>query len=388
MRRWIFLALVLAGCGGPEDKCSKTFLALWPGSNGTYDFKEIRLNTLQSPYELKGKVARIYFESGMNEITGFSSPVARPRFTRANGLCVATDVNSALAVSAYAQMEKLYEFDQKLGIAGHIPWPRKIGIQIHVRGERGLSNNNAHYFSYQDVIGFVPYTLNGLPTGVNQGVFAHEHFHAHFQHQVYNRLKENLPQEFFLAKHFHPIRSLKPQPEDVKRADITRPMGLNSFILRAWNEGLADFYAAVFTGRPDFVDLSLPYLSGRRDLSGPLGRLVSGIHFRKQIEPGFGRVLDPVQIAYEQGTVLARLFYRLAHHGMLGPQEFLMQVLSRLPYVASEIAPVFDREVMDFDRVVPILLQGIELDSEACGTLSVTVSRATFARSFARCWAL
>lgn len=386
MRKWIFLLLVLTGCGGPKDKCGKDFLVLWPNTSGAYQFQPLRLETLSSPYELKGEAAEVYVESLITESSGYVGPVARPHLTRADGLCVPTDINSSFAISAYAQMERLYTFDRDLGAAGQIPWPRKVGVQIHLNGSDTLVRNNALYFSGYDVMALVPYTASGLPAPVNLGIVAHEHFHAHFQHQVYGPLNAMLAvNEMFglsLERLFHPLYPAKSKAEEVDKADVKSERGANTYVLRAWNEGLADFYGYVYSGRSGFVGESLESDRVVRDLAGDPMALRSAGEFRDDIEkkPGVS-----IGYSYSQGTALARLMYRVALSGIETKEMLLTRILNRLPMVAIESSRRFDREYMDFDTIVPILLEGMPLTGPLCRALDASVSKMTMQRSFASC---
>jgi hypothetical protein len=386
MGKWIFLLLVLTGCGGRKDKCGKDFLVLWPGADGTYQFQPVRLSTLASPYELKGEAAQVYVESTLGGASGYSGAVARPHLTRADGMCVPTDIDSALAVSAYAQMERLYAFDRDLGVSGQIPWPRKVGVQIQLTGEETLVRNNALYFSKYDATALVPYTAGGLPAPVNLGIVAHEHFHAHFQHQVYGPLNailaaRELVYGLSLERLFHPLAARRPGAEDVDKAEVGSPRGLNVFVLRAWNEGLADFYSWVYTGRSGFVRESLPYDS-ERDLADPPSTLRSAKQFREDAKANHGVT---VGYSYRQGTELARLLYRVAATGIETRPMLLTRILNQLPKVAVAVARRFDQDDMDFETVVPLLLEGMVLNPTVCGVLSSSLSKVTMDRSFASC---
>lgn len=393
MRRWIFFALFLTGCTGPKDTCGQDFLVLWPSAQGPYEYQSLNLSTLKSPYELKGEAAEIYFESELTDSNGYIGSVARPHMTRSSGVCVPTDVGSSLAISAYAQMEKIYQFDRTLGVDQQIPWPRKIGVQVNLIGANGLVQNNALYLSQHDVMGLVPYSQNGLPTGVNLGIVAHEHFHAHFQHQVYNRLNSVLPAEFTLEALFHPANALKPSIEDVEKADLKSVRGINSFILRSWNEGLADLYGGLYTNRPDFVRESLPQLlekteNGKdisRNLLGPIEPMATGPEFRYEVSQRHIMGLSMVSMSYREGSLLARLLYRVGTSGSEAPSAFLSRVMNRLSAVADWVAPGFDQEILDVESIIPVLLKDMPLNNGACEALKEGLSAETFERSFSSC---
>ena len=190
MRRWlVVILLVLTNCTSKSSKCGDKALLLWPDSGGTYVFQEVLLRTLGSLYRLKGTAAEIYYESGLDE-SGFTSAPAEPHLTNSGGVCVPEDVGSSLTVNAYAQFEHLYDFEIELGTDAQLTWPRRVGVEIHLEGEFMDIENNAHYYGQQDVITLVPYSLNDLPMSLNQGIVAHEHFHAHFQSQALSAMEK------------------------------------------------------------------------------------------------------------------------------------------------------------------------------------------------------
>jgi hypothetical protein len=196
MRKWILASFLFSlalsvGCANKDTNCGHTFQVLWPNAAGQYVFTDVSLSTLPDPYELSGSAAKVYHQSGMT-IAGFDGPVARPTLTSADGVCIPQNVESLMAVSVYAQFESLLRYESKLGTADMLPWPRKVGVAIDLLTPDGNGHNNAHYFSEGDSIAVLPYSLGGLPLGLNQGVVAHEHFHAHFQRQVMDEMNAAL----------------------------------------------------------------------------------------------------------------------------------------------------------------------------------------------------
>lgn len=70
----VFAALMLSACANsPQDECGGRVLMLWPNESGSYSFQEIQLSTLNSPYELKGSAAEVYYENGVSD-GGFAGP--------------------------------------------------------------------------------------------------------------------------------------------------------------------------------------------------------------------------------------------------------------------------------------------------------------------------
>ncbi len=384
MRIWIVLSLLLIGCANKDNRCGNKVLTLWPSVQGDYSFQEIKLETLSSPYELSGRVAKIYYESGLGK-SGLRGAVAQPRFTRSGDVCVPMDAQSSLAVNVYAQFEALHRFEEKLGTVGLLSWPRKVGIDIHLRSSDGTTHNNAHYISAGDSIAVIPYSLGALPLSANQGIIAHEHFHAHFNAAVVIPVNTSLTAAIDDFENlFYQGGSFKPTIDDVDHADISRPRGLNAFVLRAWNEGLADLYGAIYTHNPRFFDESLPTINGARSLNAPLIPFSNRIDLtnvaRQAWKPG-----ELVGVSYGQGALLARLMYRIAMSGVETPEEFLARMIHRLADISPAIVNTYDTQVLNFEDIVPILLKDFPLTPESCGFMRVVLSKELMVKGLAQC---
>lgn len=364
----LMLAMAMGGCTGSPEKHGDaiTYLLLWPVDGGGYTLQEITLTTLDSPYELKGSAAEIYFQSALDE-SGYSGPVARPHLTKAGGVYIPTDIESAQAVTAYAQFEKLYLYEQRLGTASQLSWPRKVGVEIRLSADapNGVENN-ANYFSKFDAIALLPFSLGeGVPVGMNIGITAHEHFHAHFQQEVMAKLTASVG-----------------DVEKLEDSKFRTAHERNNFVLRAWNEGLADFFATTYTRIPDFFKDSMPAVAPFRKLDAPLTKFGDEEEFLRVGTRFPGARLN---YSYQQGTVLARLLHALVNTPGVDQDEFLRQVLLNLKNIPPLITKTYDSKLMAFDLVVPPLLAGMSLNKEMCALLSAVVSDAVKAGSFSQC---
>lgn len=389
----------LVGCGNPQDSCGNKGLVLWPGqSAGEYSFQEVPLRTLRDPYQLKGAAAEIYYESLIGP-KGYEGSVVHPRYTRANGVCVPTDAGSSMAVALYAQFERIMDFEDRNGVLDMLSWPRKVGLDIHMRSADGHTHNNAYYIAHADAIAVLPYDGQGVPLALNQGIMAHEHFHGHFQKQVIAALDARLnlnnnAYDSFFYPGLAPVGA-KATVDDVENPDLTSARGLNTFVLRAWNEGLADLYGAIYTSNPNFFDDS-PGLSDKfRALNQPLVRFMSAESFPKEVNKviekgrveGRGKFLASSLVAYsyQQGSVLARLMYRVAMSGAESPEAFLVHILRRLKDIPNEIAANYETQVMEFEEVPRILLKDFPLNAASCQALRLSLSDVAFRKGFAKC---
>ncbi len=393
MKTWtvsLFFALLpvfLLGCADSGQKCGGKLLALMPSESGEYTFQEVKLSTLNDPYSLSGGAAKIYFESLIGG-SGYVGKVAQPRYTRSGNTCVPMDAASSMAISLYAQFEKIMMFEARLGTLDMLQWPRKVGLDIHVRSTDGMTHNNAHYFGGGDSIAVLPYNLAGVPLAMNPGVMAHEHFHGHFQAQVNARINAALPPlqdtESVFYSAFNMNVSAKPSVEDVESGNMLKPRGLNAFVLRAWNEGLADLYGAIYSKNPRFFDESLPMLAETRSLKADAVRFMPA----RRLTAMVNKIQDPkmlVGVSYVQGSYLARLMYSIALSGVETPEVFLVRVMRRLSEVPPAILADFDVKTIEFERILPILLKDFPLNAEACSQIRKTVSKDMMSGSFAKC---
>lgn len=376
--------LTLAACAGnPNDECGNKFALPKFSTETGVRFEEVQLRTLGSPYRLKGAAAEIFYEGALSD-AGYGGSVAEPRLIRGAGdVCVPADTGSMLSIAAYEIFERIFDFDRGIGVEGHLKWPRKVGVELHLRNPDGQTHNNAHYFGVADSIGILPYSLDGVHLAFNPGILAHEHFHAHFQSQVLNPL--NAVSEIISSG-----GGIKPTVDDLDNADLQSPSGLNRFVLRAWNEGLADFYACVFTGEPDFFTASNLDRVSERECNGPLTLFAPGAVLKPQIAatgPGQNVNIrkEMVGIAYFQGTLAARLLYRIAGPDKAAQRQLLQHVMRQLHRVPLMVRPKLDRTIMDFEDIVPVLLDGAKLDTMDCVFLSLTLSKQTLSRRFSQC---
>jgi hypothetical protein len=371
------IVLLAAGCA-KKPKGDMTFLLPWLTPQGNYELREITIKTLASPYAVRGSAAEVYYQPAFDE-TGAKGKIAETHLTKSGNVFVPLDSQSSLALVVYAQFEQLYFYEQDLGISEQLRWPRKVAVDLSI-GQGGQDSfNNAHYFTGIDTIGILPFTSSkGVPLAVNQGIVAHEHFHAHFESQVLVPIQSILG-----ITHVGAIKTWSIEP----KADVgvlSAEEG-NDIVLRAWNEGLADLFAALYTGSANFFEQTMPVEAHDRDLSQGLV-LFEDAKTLKRDAPnmnGYQRIGE----AYRQGTALSRLLYLLALSGAESPRHFQTRIANRLHLLPKKYAPLYNREVLDFDRIVPDLLQGFPLkkgDSN-CEALRLVMIQKHLQDSFPQC---
>ena len=393
MRKFIGLFLLLASCAREGGGGDTKFLIPWRTSDGHYKLQEVTISTLASPFELRGEAAEVFYQTGFSE-EGFQGSIARPRLIKSGDVYIPMDAESSIAVSVYAQFDHLFKYEAKLGTRGQVSWPRKVGVELNMVGPDGSSVNNAHYFTSLDVIGIVPYDLAGVPVSMNHGIVAHEHFHAHFQAQVMNQLnripyERNPTPNVMNPNILNPIFNMADALISKDDMDQRTPRGLNNLILRAWNEGLADLFAALYVGEADFFGHSVPGIGEARELSADSGMLLDSLSLLRISQTVNMERGHKMAIAYEQGTVLARMLYKLAKSGVNNtPEKFLSRFMSNLPKLPTALSENLNREVFDFEMIVPVLLEDYTPDAESCRALRAALSPKMMKRSFAQCSAL
>jgi len=227
---------------------------------GAYSLKQVTLQGITSLYELSGSFAQFYIYPAIagNKLTG-TAP--KTRFIKSGDLYVAADDLSQQMAVIYHHLQNLAELDNEVGAAGVNHWPRDVGMAVRYRRNNGFDSNNAFYDGSIDAILVVPYTQNNLPIAVNAGILAHEHFHS-----LYYKLVD----KDMFEKESEPLHGKRVREEvlgivanGTEIAAKVEPV--DSFVEKyhkllsgGLNEGLADFWAWVYTGDPDFLQLSLP----------------------------------------------------------------------------------------------------------------------------------
>jgi len=243
---------------------------------GSYSLQEVILSDISSLYELSGKYATFYIYPAIsgNKLVG-QQP--KTRFIKSGDVYVPEDVLSQQLAVIYAHFQRLALLDIELGAGEVNTWPRDVGVAVRYRTPDGLQTDNAFYEATTDSMMVVPYTQDNLPIAVNAGILAHEYFHSLYYKLVEKSVfktqaivhGEKLRAEVLGANIVESIELSKPLPDN-NAASVTT---YHEFLSRALNEGLADFWAWIYTGDPDFLQLSLPSEKKYRTLSLSLAEI-------------------------------------------------------------------------------------------------------------------
>lgn len=310
------------GAHQAEDPDRVEVLAPISRSDGSYSLDFFELLGLEDLEILKGSFVE-FFISPRIEDGKLHGSHPRTRFLRTTeGRYVpANEVTQQLA-TVYLHMQRLAALDVELGAADVNKWPRDVGVAVRVKG--GM-NNNAFYDGLSDSLLFVSYVQQGLPISINAGVLAHEHFHSlfyklsipdkTFQGTIHNReefLKMTKISEIGIGK----VTKLPVKDPETQRAlyDIT--------LLRAMNEGFADYWGWMYTGNPDFLAQSLPREGRPRSLKVDKNESWFSLPSQKEIERGLSvmygnyekkEVKDyAIGYAYQLATRFSRMLKRFA----------------------------------------------------------------------------
>ncbi len=267
----IVLLVLSLGCSRSSDVRQvsgdiKTRLP-WASEGGEYSLQEVLLKGISSLYELSGSFVTFYIYPSIKE-SKLSGHNPKTRFVKSRDIYVPADTLSQQMAVIYAHMQNLAELDEKMGAGGVNTWPRDVGVAARFIGGNGeRETNNAFYDGQTDSMLIVPYTQEHLPIPVNAGILAHEHFHS-----LYFKLIEKKIFKSRQVLHGEDLRD-KILGAKVVESDVLMPVekaqeddSYHRSLSRAMNEGLADFWAWVYTGDRDFLAQSLPSEKAARTL--------------------------------------------------------------------------------------------------------------------------
>lgn len=292
--------------------------------DGKTELVEVKMETLPSPRVVQGPAAVVY-ENPQLSISGFSGNPAEPRLSQTDQVWIPLDVKSSSALSIYHSFERIKKFEESVipEASSQLEWPRKVAFDLQILG--GGFINNAFYSGGIDVTAVTSYQENGLPIAFNSGILAHEHFHAHFHRLVGEQVSLRLEKLFADPAHAHAHGSEATPRCGLRRVDSFEKGKENSefnqivnfFVMRAWNEGLADLYAALVTGNSNFVVKSLPS-EVERKVDGQEGVLIPRNQFEKIVEADLFPQKNSTQVgcrslgvSYQMGTLIARKLHSL-----------------------------------------------------------------------------
>lgn len=308
-------------------------------------FENIRLHGLNNLQKVSGEAAQflMYPTIEGHEVHGLAPEAKFVKSDR--GYYSPLNFLSAQLISLYAHLERLLKLDEKIGLQ---PQLGTRTVLITSLEETAALVNNAFYKSDIDTLIFIPYSQEHLPISVNPGIIAHEHFHAQFHRRFYLPLVQRKVLSPVLMRSLHESSSAEQKPTSEANSTVVTPpspsqpgasvAGVTLFeslsareqdyfrvLIQGLNEGLADVWGWVYTGRPNFLSLSLPQVGQSRNLKSRFQAQANAFPFRtkcnvirelRQIEMLAKSSSDRNQFvlgtAYGLGTEFGRIFHLAA----------------------------------------------------------------------------
>ena len=264
----IFGCAPLTNLGKAGAGSTSTFQIPWPDESGQYHLQKVHIPSFTNPSDLNGLYAKILVDPfSSKDSIGGTKPVGR--FARtADGVMIPENYVTLMATAIQGHFERLHTMNLDLGISDDVvTWPASIGVEANVKnsGDQAVIRDNAIFERTLNALLIAPYSEASLPIGLNGGILAHENFHRNFQALVLSHLTAV-----------------------VGPAEAGSVQAYNETLLRAMNEGFADFWGWVYTGDPDFLSKSIPSEQKRRSLSFKSSQLPSTELLRDRLAlPGF-----------------------------------------------------------------------------------------------------
>ncbi len=381
-------AIFLAACSSPfNSNKSSEYQIPWRSEGGKYELQNVSIRSLSDPESLSSPLVRL-FVTPAEDNGSLAGPLAVGRFmTSTKGVRIPLDFVSLQGASIHAHFERVYEFDRAVGVDRYLTWPIQISIETEILSKQERTNN-AFFDGNRNAILILPYkdeTGEGLPLSLNGGVLTHEHFHSIFDKLVMKRLSIA---GLKVDRHISELAALEP----VKVLSESKPGGIepkidsiefNEFLLRATNEGLADFWAWLQLDDTDFVGRSIGGLRECRRLDKQFLTLPSASELKPQvfidsITKHEGK-LHVSWMYYQVGAQYARFFRELTMAVYDGKPSYVERVEAAQALVAAlnEFSQVviqkFTSEDIATDKIAELFVSNLapsRLSKKSCELLS------------------
>ncbi len=357
---YLFILQLAIACDMPDDTGPQTvrIFAINPDTQ-SYELFDAQLSTLESARQIRGGAAEmrgggsLTIETALlsGDLTPSSNEEARKadiikgdgpveaEYIKDNDVLVPTDWESLAMFSFYYQVEKAHIYYREIGT----PEEALPALQAHFNIQfssiilfgQVIIADNAAYMPIADSFLLFPQNLlnDGVPLALNQGVVTHELSHSIKHHIVHGdgRLPRPLLEEW-------PAGAANAYSSD--------------------DEGLADFFAAVFTADPDFILPSIDSDLLDRDIS------VERI-FTDQLYTNMGFDLLGYN-PYELGSVLASWLWAIAGDDLIGRKEVARVVMASLVELEPDWGPDYD-----LTQLIDMITSNLtgELQDSACDLL-------------------
>ena len=316
----VCLILGISGCtpGAQHSQKPQNFDVLLPAAEWgqVATLKPVTLKGLTQLDALEGVYGKFVFAPKVDgEFKG--SPVQTMFVKTDHDVWIPANSLSRDVGTVYSHLQALHDFDKELGVDTLNQWPLKIGISVRMKDSEGdYILSNSFYDGRADAILIVPYDDGRLPIAQNGGIIAHEHFHSFFFKKVVSPLIQQGRVSKSIIAHVHE------DPEFVfdhffEKENSSAEQVYDYLLIKALNEGLADYWGWVYSGQDEFVAESLPDEKGKRSLKEEkVGdavpvlltqtKLIGKIQTMMQQKPqALQRFVN--QMAYQLGTSYSRI---------------------------------------------------------------------------------
>ena len=332
-----------------------------------YSLKVVTLENIYSTTELQGQFAKFFYApsshktglSGLNPISFF--------LKTADGVYLPKNENTAFMATIYYHVQNLKKMSDLAGFI-QADKPMSIGLSTQVADE-SMKVNRAFYDGARDSILIVPYTQKELPIAVNSGILAHEYFHSLFYKTVLEaslkasdkKLSKSLQVHLEDAKRLFEI-------ENIEEANMTVQELYNKIYLNSLNEGLADFWAWLYTKDSDFLKWSLPEFSEPRRLNEK-PKVIEYKNFQGSI--------------YENGTQFARLLKSISDD-LAEPEVMAVVIKEFLVQLSTELIQLKSEETLNTDSLFMFLGQSeiLKLSEKNCDVIVKNINRSSQEKSY------
>lgn len=306
-----------------------------------YSLKVVTLENVYSTTELQGQFAKFFYAPSSTEkgLAGLN-PLSFFLKTAAN-IYIPKNENTAFMATIYYHIQNLKKMSDLAGFVQEEK-PLSIGLATQVV-DPSEKANRAFYDGKRDSILIVPYIKSELPIAVNSGILAHEYFHSLFFKTVLNKAQFD-------------------------NASMTVEELSNRIYLDSLNEGLADFWAWLYTKDPNFLKWSLSEFSEDRRLN---------------VKPEIKEYRNFQGSKYENGTQFARLL-RSVTDGLENPQVMTTLIKDFLAQLSADFVELKSEETLNTGSLYLFLGQSdkIKLDENNCDLLNKNLTKMQNEKSY------
>ncbi len=331
-----------------------------------YSLQKVTLKGISNLKEVSGAFAKFFYSPGSdgNQLVG-SAPVAS--FIQTAGFFAPTDLISIQMATIYFHMQNLAGLDKSVGAENINKWPRVIGLETQIYDNNQLRRNNAFYNGETDAMMFVPFTGKELPIAMNAGIIAHEHFHSLFYKVVMRPAIQNKKIPPMSASVHHENVKVRGRGNRIVLSDglseKEKAELFNDTYLRGLNEGLADYWAWLYSNDPEFMRWSLPTAYQDRTLNLSANN-VGGYETNSDITNTIEAMADGVEEGY---SFLGGYIYKVGTpYGRFLKQLTSMQVENKKMLEAdakTQIAQIVFKYLQYLGLKASTLAQGKTLDA-------------------------